>query len=164
MIHVKDSVGVVMSNVVMYGSKLILEDSANLTGRGVYIESASGDAILVDGVTGSDLEFVVKNASNHGVHITDSSLNRLTGVVENAGLATDDTYDAVILDGDSDQNRLAFTVVDNFGGNQMRYGVNISASTCNTNVEASFLLGVGATGPYNDSGTDTRTTQDHIVT
>ena len=165
-IKVQNASGVTITNVTAYGgtNNLWVVDSEHVVVRDFFAQSAGEDAVVLDGVTESDITVNVKTCDRHGFKVIDSGYNRLGGVIENAGVETNNTYDAVNLSGDSDFNRLAFTVRDNAGGgNRMRYGVNISASTCNTNIEASLLIGVGATGPYNDSGTDTRTTDDHIV-
>lgn len=139
--------------------------------------------ILLDGVTdavldivGSNLVTVILNESHrntirlntietsqHGIRFTDSSDNRVEGHITNAGRQTTNTYDGVFMDGDSDRNRTALTVTYLGSGSQMRYGANISASTCDNNVEASILTGSGATGNFNDAGTGTVLTDDHIV-
>lgn len=139
--------------------------------------------VLLDGLTdgvldivGSNLVTVVLNdshrntirlntttTSQHGVRLTDSSDNRIEGNITNAGRQTGNTYDGVFMDGDSNRNRTALTVTYLGSGNQMRYGMNISAGTCDNNVEASILTGAGATANFNDAGTGTVLTDDHIV-
>lgn len=110
------------------------------------------------------VDISIFNASQHGLIINDSSDNRFTGIVADANQANPtNTYDGIRMTGDSNRNRTAFTVVYDGAGNQMRYGMNIVDATCDDNVEASILTGTGATGNFNDAGTGTVLTDDHIV-
>lgn len=162
-VRIENVTGASVTNVSSHSSTngIVIVDSTVVTIRNAYIDDSSGAGILLDGVTGSDIQAVVNRAGQHGIHLVDSDRNRITGIVKNASENTNNTYDGVHAE-TSDENRIAVTVVDDTEGNQMRYGVNIASGT--TNIEASMLKGTGATAPYNDSGTDTRTTQDHIVT
>lgn len=109
-------------------------------------------------------ELSIFNASQHGLIINDSSDNRFSGIIADANQQNPtNTYDGIHMSGDSNRNRTEFTVVYDGAGNQMRYGMNISAATCDDNVEASILTGTGATGNFNDAGTGTVLTDDHIV-
>jgi parallel beta-helix repeat protein len=130
--------------------------------RNVNVQAADNEGILITSSDHGILEATVYNSGRHGISITDSSHNRLSGQVIDAGKDTNNTYDGVILAGNSDRNRTAFTVTYLGSGNQARYGLNISASTCDSNIEASLLL-AGSTGHYNDAGTGTVATDDHIV-
>lgn len=130
--------------------------------RNVNVTSSDNEGILITGSDHGILDCLVYNSGRHGISISASSFNRLSGEVIDAGRDTNNTYDGIIFAGDSDRNRTAFTVTYLGSGNQARYGLNYSASTCDSNVEASILL-AGSTGHYNDAGTGTVLTDDHIV-
>jgi parallel beta-helix repeat protein len=97
----------------------------------------------------------------HGIHLNDSSDNQVSGnYVDSAGQTADDTYDGIYVDGNSDRNKITENIVRYDPTTKSRYGVNISASTCDENlVDGNDLLNSGATGEYNDAGTGTRGTQ-----
>lgn len=129
----------------------------------IQIRDPHQRGVVWDGSDHGQLQGTVSDAGEHGVQITDSDRCRFTGQVVDAGRETNNTYDGVFVDGDSDRNRTAFTVSYSGAGNQMRYGLNLSAATINNHVEASILDGTGATANYNDAGTGTVTTDDHLV-
>lgn len=135
--------------------RLICKDFQILSTGRVGILLTSSNNCVFDGI--------IRESGRNGYQITDSSKNRISGQVINAGRATTNTYDGVLLDGNSDRNRTELTVAYLGSGNNMRYGLNISAATCDNNIEASLLNGAGATGAYNDAGTGTVLTDDHIV-
>lgn len=130
--------------------------------RNVNVTSSDNEGILITGSDHGVLEATVYNSGRHGISVSGSSYNRLSGQVIDAGKDTNNTYDGLIFAGNSDRNRTAFTVTYLGSGNQARYGLNYSAGTCDSNVEASILL-AGSTGAYNDAGTGTVLTDDHIV-
>lgn len=137
--------------------------SLRLVCKDFQILSTGRVGILVTSSNNCIFDGVVREAGRTGIQITDSDKNRFSCQVVNAGRATTNTYDGVLLDGDSDRNHLAFTVAYLGSGNQMRYGLNISAAGCDANIESSLLNGAGATGAYNDAGTGTVATDEHIV-
>lgn len=145
------------------GFGLVVLDSPRCQATDVHVFDCSRVGVWWDGSDNGLLECTVGESDRHGVQITDSDRGRFSGQVVNASRGTNNTYDGVILDGDSDRNRTEFTVTYLGSGNRMRYGLNISAATCNTNVEASILDGTGATGNYNNAGTGTVVTDDHLV-
>lgn len=130
---------------------------------GIDLTDVNGSTITgnnVAGFDGIDIEL-----SEHGIVITDSSDNVVAGnVITEPGVGTDDTYDGIHLAGDSNRNHIAGnTVIPSTVANATRYGVNISAATCDDNVVADNVLGPTAsygTGAYNDAGTGTVTARD----
>jgi parallel beta-helix repeat protein len=97
----------------------------------------------------------------HGIHLNDSSDNQVSGnYVDSAGQTADDTYDGIYIDGNSDRNKITENIVRYDPTTKTRYGVNISAATCDENlVDGNDLLNSGATAEYNNDGTNTRGTQ-----
>lgn len=142
---------------------LIVLDSTRWTATDVYIETTGEDGIIIDGSSLGRLDATVYNAGQHGIRVTDSSDNRIGGQVVDAGQDNDNTYDGVLVEGDSNRNRTALTVTYQGAGDQMRYGLNLSAATVDDHVEASILTGAGATADFNDAGTGTVLTDDHVV-
>ncbi len=103
--------------------------------------------------------------AEHGIDMIDCFDCKVGGnVIIGTGESASNTYDAIRLSGDSDRNFV--------GGNQIRprvasgttrYGVNVSASTCDDNVvDGNFLGDASAygTGDFNDAGTGTITARD----
>ena len=72
-------------------------------------------------------------------------------------LGADDTYDCIHLSGDSDRNTIKGNRVNaDQQLNEWRYGLNISAATCNDNrVTHNFLTSVSGVDGINDDGTGT---------
>jgi parallel beta-helix repeat protein len=132
------------------------------TDRSVVVNNQVKDIYL----TGCTRNIIGKNrvylSDTHGIHLNDSNDNQVSGnYVDSAGQTVDDTYDGIYVDGNSDRNNITDNTVRYAAtGNRTRYGVNISASTCDENlVEDNDLLNSGLTGEYNDSGSDTRGAQ-----
>lgn len=141
---------------------LIVLDSARCRATNIRINQSDLDGVVWDGSDDGIFEGTVNLAGQHGFHFTDSSRCRWEGIIRDAGRDTTNTYDGVLGDGDSNNNRTSFTVSYS-SGNQMRYGLNLSVATIDTHIEASKLTGSGATGAYNNAGTGTVATDDHIV-
>jgi parallel beta-helix repeat protein len=100
-------------------------------------------------------------SDTHGIHLNDSNDNQVSGnYVDSAGQTADDTYDGIYVDGNSDRNKVTENIVRYDPTTKSRYGINISAATCDENlVEGNDLLNSGATAEFNDAGTNTRGTQ-----
>lgn len=141
---------------------LEITGSTRIQARNVHVTASDNEGVLITSSDHCVYEGTVYNSGRHGVSVSNSSFNRLGGQVIDAGKDTNNTYDGVILAGDSDRNRTAFTVTYLGAGNQARYGLNISAGTCDNNIESSLLL-AGATATYNNAGTGTVATDDHII-
>lgn len=122
--------------------------------------SPSEPAVDIDSAFGIiDLHVTVSTSDGHGVRINDSDEVQLSGSVEGSGLNADDTYDNVIVSGDSDRVRIEQLVSrPSAAGNQPRYGINLSASTVDEAIVVGNDLGTNSSygsGAYNDSGTGT---------
>lgn len=96
-----------------------------------------------------------------GVVLDDCDDCRVHMTIIGDGPVTDDTFDGIRLEGDSNRNVISnckVKTIANLGGNQLRYGINISASTCDDNVVVSNDLRPSAdfaSDAYNDAGTGT---------
>ena len=107
----------------------------------------------------------IYSTGRHGIHLIDSSEctiegNHIGGSKTSLNhLAADDTYDGVILAGNSDRNFIHGNKIFGTGAtNQHRYAINISAATCDDNVVVNNDLRPSAnfvSGQYNDAGTGT---------
>ena len=132
-------------------------------GRGLDLNDVNDGTIVgnnIAGFAGIDIEL-----TEHGIVLTDSSDNVVSdNVVTEPGQGTDNTYDGIRLAGDSNRNKITDNAVrPSQAANATRYGINISASTCDDNVVADNMLGPTATygtGAYNNAGTGTVTTRD----
>lgn len=132
-------------------------------GIGINCSDVNGSTIAgnnIAGFDGIDIEL-----GEHGIVLTDSSDNNISdNVITEPGVDTNNTFDGIRLAGDSNRNHVhANSVRPSQAANATRYGINISASTCDDNVVADNMLGAAAdygTGAYNDAGTGTVTTRD----
>jgi len=77
--------------------------------------------------------------------------------VEGNSQTTNDTYDGIFVDGDSDLNNIqGNTVRQGVGANRQQYGININAGNCDDSlVIANDIDSSGVSGNFNDSGTGT---------
>jgi hypothetical protein len=110
------------------------------------------------------------DAGEHGMDLADLSRGHIYGnTIYRPGLNTDNTFDGIRLSGASGDesyihgNRL---IVFSFG-NAPRYGVNVSAATCENNIIVGNDLGDPAdygTDALNDAGTGTILTYPNDAT
>ena len=121
--------------------------------------------VLLDGAaTVSIVGNIITDALQHGISLddTDDCVVNANLIVE-PGQNTANTYDGILLLGDSDRNMVHGNKVIPGSSTSTRYGVNISVSTCDTNVVADNMLipsGTFGTGSFNDAGTGTVTSRD----
>ena len=98
-------------------------------------------------------------SGEHGIRLTGASdCQIVNNKIHEMGLATDNTYDGIFVEGDSDRNVIHGNKITPQVGTSLRYGINISASTCNDNLIGYNDYGVLAdygTSHLNDIGTDT---------
>lgn len=99
----------------------------------------------------------------HGIHVIGGESAAIIGnSVYKPGQDTNNTFDGIILADEADRavifgNRVTLVA----GGNQPRYGINISTADCTDNIYAGNTAGPSAsfgTGAYNDAGTGTANT------
>lgn len=105
----------------------------------------------------------VRNAFEHGLELSDCQAVRVAGnVVWEPGWDTANTFDGIILTGDTDGCLVSGNLVVPASAST-RYGINVSVSTCDDNVIDGNFLGETAaygTGSFNDAGTGTITARD----
>jgi parallel beta-helix repeat protein len=100
---------------------------------------------------------IVVDAASDGIELNGSSDCVVAGNV-----VAYPVRDALVLAGDSNRNQVAGNAVTPLSATT-RYGVNVSAATCDNNLICDNWLGDAseyATGSYNDAGTGTITTRD----
>ncbi len=118
---------------------------------GIFLEEAT-NAIVADNV--------VILPGQHGIQLDDcNNCDIHDNTITLTGWQADNTWDSIHLSGNSDSNMIQGNVcVPKTIANQPRYGINISAATCDDNVIVGNYLGITAdyaTLPLNDAGTNT---------
>ena len=137
------SPGTVVADNILDGAGLL---------SGIYLQAAHGTIVARNHV---------EDMAEHGVRVVDTSDAIISGNLI-LWTATPDvfTFDGIILAGNSDRNHIAHNriISDTKGGGRwrFRYGINISAATCNATKYVGNDCSPGAnfaSAPYNDSGT-----------
>lgn len=117
-------------------------------------------AVLITGGAGTIIQGnSIHFPDNHSISLTDSSECVIADNLIVDFNTTTNTYDAIILAGNSDRNHIHGNKIGAPFSNQLRYGINISASTCDNNRIGDNDYGIVAdygTFPLNDAGTNTR--------
>ncbi len=138
---------------VLSGNHVLLQGNHFLnTGDGINIEGSATNII----VTGNLID-----SAEHGIVLngcTDVLVH--DNIIHEPGDETDNTFDAILLTGNTDRNSIAGNkIIPKTSANQPRYGINISASTCDDNRIGDNDFGVVTdygTHPLNDAGTGTK--------
>ena len=112
-------------------------------------------------ISGGSYNFVsaciVNGVPNSGIEIDGAAHCQVTGnLVISPGQATSNTYDGIILSGTATKNTVRGNEVH--ADPSTRYGINVSAATCDCNVVVANVLGDLAdygTDALNDAGTGT---------
>jgi parallel beta-helix repeat protein len=143
-----------------FGIRVESTDIYVVTGNLCYLNSAGLNGIEVDasnhGIVAGNL---VQIPDRHGISILDSSnVHVRDNYLYDGGQGTANTYDGIILAGNSDDCTLMGNVVflTSGAGNRWRYGLNVSAATCDRTIYLGNTCRPGAnfaTGAFNDAGT-----------
>lgn len=114
---------------------------------------------------GDGLHFLINNqigpTNRHGIRLDGTTGNTVIGnTITDPGSLTNNTYDGIFVLGDADRNFLVANRIwaQPAATNAPRYGINISAATCDDNIYVANWAGPTAnfgTAPYNDAGTGT---------
>ncbi|MBA7630303.1 hypothetical protein ES703_37824 [subsurface metagenome] len=117
---------------------------------GIYVNTSSYNTITGNTVKGNGEHGIeMYNANNH---------NTIEGnTIEGNSQDSDDTYDGIFVDANSDYNNIqGNTVRQGVGANTQRYGIRINAATCDGNFVANNdLHDAGTTNNFSDAGTGT---------
>lgn len=138
---------------------------------GIVTNTRFSDLVIKAAVSGMDMALVfqslisgvaVYDAGEHAFLFDNCDNNTISNCVAyQPGRNTDNTYDGFIFSNDSDENHIHGNhVIPASSGNATRYGINISAATCDDNAVYANYLGATAdygTGDLNDAGTGTLT-------
>ena len=134
----------------------------HLVVRGNIIDAPGDDGIFLDtctyiSVIGNEMSPV----GEHAIHLTDTSDCLISGnMLDNPSSIVTNTSDGISLDGNSDNNFITGNKIKPpAAGNTPRYGINVSASTCDNNRIGDNDYGVltdYGTFPLNDLGTGTK--------
>jgi hypothetical protein len=119
---------------------------------GISLESCSNISVTDNDVGGY--------VGGHGISLTDTSDSLIAeNLIVEPSQDTTNTYDGIILSGNSDRNTIANNkITAKTTVPQPRYAINVSAATCNDNRIHSNDTGVAgdyATAEFNDAGTGT---------
>lgn len=105
----------------------LISNGANLTGDVAGILLTDCNRVVISPTVH------VRQSWQHGIHLVDSSSNRIMANVSNSSLNTENLWDNVHVEGDSDYNWIQ--VMSRSGGSALegwpRYGVNVLAGDCN---------------------------------
>ncbi len=167
-IHASDAAGTsfglrIINNHFIFGggNAIYLGGSTSAVITGNTIEDSDLTAFsLEDASNATVADNIIKFPGNHGIQLAGcDNCDIHDNTITNTGWVTDNTYDTIHLSGDSNANLIQGNVfVPKTTANQPRYGINISASTCDDNVVVGNYLGIAAdyaTLPLNDAGTNT---------
>jgi len=141
--------GTLISNVYLTadGNHITHNGAGRLTVINSFMDGAGPGYVTTSGpgwLIGNIIE-----VGEHGVSLTDSSGGMYSLNYVAAGTGTDNTYDNIILAGNSDRNVIETNYLFPTVATSPRYGVNVSAATCNTN-----RIGDNQYGVITDYGTD----------
>lgn len=142
----------------------IESDEPCVVADNVVLGNSGGPYVQLSGIGHSVAGNTLIECPEHAIDLIDCSESVVSGnVILDPGKGTSNTYDGIRLSGDSDYNAVVINRVRSAAANATRYGVNVSAATCNNNVVADNVLGPTAsygTASFNDAGTGTVTTRD----
>lgn len=103
---------------------------------------------------------VILATNQHGIWVVECADGNILGNgIYGGSQEADATYDGIFLSGNADRHNIQYNMVRHGGGAaQFRYGLNISAATCDkTFAPNNDLYLSGRTSPFNDAGTNTNT-------
>ncbi len=161
-----------ISNLVITGNELdtggdgaVLLDTcrdATITGN-LFDGTGEVSAVLLDTcdrIVVSDNFIGANYLGRHGIQLTNTNDSLVSdNFIKEPGQDIDATFDGIILDGNSDRNDIRDNkIIGKAAANGPRWGINISAATCNDNSYLGNQTGPVAgysSGSYNDAGTDT---------
>lgn len=148
-------------------------DGVNVSGSGVFVIGNHIGFTDGNGITITSTDCIVATnsveaAGDHGIEIDGGSDNQVqANIIDQWGSDTNNTYDGVLLTGDSNSNKIIGNhLTPRSSGNLARYGINVSAATCDDNVVFANFLGDSSdygTADSVDSGTGTLTAADDGV-
>jgi len=124
------------------------------------LSGSIGGMTVADGLNGT-IAFNTMSAQQHGISLVDSSRCLILGNhVIQPGAGLNNTYDGIILSGNSDFNDIRNNKIQGRAvTNKPRYAINISVATCDSNSYLGNRSGpasdYGAANPYNDAGVGT---------
>jgi parallel beta-helix repeat protein len=114
--------------------------------------------IILDGCSFVNVQGnTLHEPGEHGISVVDSSNCHIgNNLVIEPGQDGANTFDGIILSGNSDTNSIQNNRIHS-GATSARYGINISAGTCDNNlVDDNVYSGTFGTGVRNDAGTGTQ--------
>lgn len=120
----------------------------NPLGVGIYLQGQ--DHFRIAGNT-------IEDAREHGIHLVncDDGFVQANQIID-PGQQTANTYDGIILAGDTNAVDIRDNAVYIVTASQARHGINVSAATCDDNSYlGNRVTGTPGTSDYNDSGTGT---------
>jgi parallel beta-helix repeat protein len=101
----------------------------------------------------------ISTCGQYGIRLTTgANTNTVRGnTVYKCGQTTDNTYDGIRVESNSDNNFITGNSISRSGTNQQKYGINIASSDCDTNIVfANNCSSGGKTAGINNAGTGTQ--------
>lgn len=112
----------------------------------------------------ADIDIKAVSNQREGVLVSASNDNNINGTSVANSQETHNTYNGVMIQGNSDNNNVAVFVRHGGGAAQHKYGVEINDAPSTANrVSGCDLLNSGSTGSLNDAGTSTVTAAGNRV-
>lgn len=159
-------------NVVVANNHFQVSGGAATPVACLFVSAADGALIannqLIGGDYGlrtdgnGDIDMVIEGniayyPYRHGMELAAVSTSKVSGnLIHSPGFTTTNTYDGILLSGDSNDNYIEGNTVIPLASPATRYGINLSAATCDDNiVVANDLRGTFGTSALNDAGTGT---------
>ncbi len=141
--------GAQCEDVIVSGN--LIQAAEDIGTHGINIEGS---------LVNSKIVINIIEGGGHGISATNMSLCRvLANQITAALFSVDNTYDSIILSGDSDDNYIHNNMmIGSPSSPKPRYGINISVSTCENNIVVGNSFGPASnygTDPLLNLGTDT---------
>lgn len=117
--------------------------------HGIYVASAWNITVSGNAVSANQ---------NHGIYLDTVTNSVVSGnMTDHNSQETTNTWDNIFLAGGCDDNLISDNLVRRGTyGNRSRYGINVSAASCDRNrIFDNDLYDGGTTAPFNDAGTNT---------
>jgi parallel beta-helix repeat protein len=143
------------------------------TGDGIFLDRSDFSIVNGNYIANNDYGVHIYNGEHniingnsirmngkHGIFLEEVSQSNTisSNLLYGNGQDTDNTYDNINIDTNSDDNNVKGNILRQGTGetNQSRYGINVVVSTCENNeITGNDITGGGQTGGFNDAGTGT---------
>lgn len=105
----------------------------------------------------------IDSVGRYGIYVSSSHSTISGNKILRTGQETNDTYDSIYINANVDRCIVTNNNITNTGTNKHRYGINVSAATCDNNIVSNNVVLNGVSGQINDSGTGTVTDGSNVT-